>query len=200
MTDMVFMIDGSSNHNTGNRYFVYIINIIKFILGYLHDPNTRIGVVLYSSVMKTESYYNYTRNQTLQSLENLPTLPPGSLIGKSLNYTRQEFFNNSRKNAHRVLVVFTAGTSNDGVAVASKLLHNMNVTILVVAMGDWYDIKQVEVVASQPHLNTIVFTSYYQLVHMSWKIHEMICEGKAELLACACGCLVERVPFMVIES
>ena len=181
------MIDGSSNqHQLGSNSVANIISVIKFILSYLQDQNTRVGVVLYSSVMKTESYFNFTRNQTMQSLDSFQTLPAGTMIGKSLNYTRQEFFNNSRPDVHRVLVVFTAGTSNDAVTVSSKLLHSMNVTILVVALGDWYDMKQVESVASGPHLNTIVLTTYYQLVNISWKVHEMICEGKVPVFMHSC--------------
>lgn len=174
MIDLVFMIDGSSSLHQ----IVKIINVVKFILNYLPDPNTRVGVVLYSSEASTMSYFNSSRNQTIQALHNFSSLPAGTLIGKSLNYTRQHIFTDSRPNVHRVLVIFTDSASSDAVSVASKLLHDMNVTILVVALGDWYDIGQVESAASHPHSNTILLTTYVQLVNISWQVHEMICEGK----------------------
>ena len=58
----------------------------------------------------------------------------------------------------------------------------MNVTIIVVALGDWYDIGQIESAASYPHSNTILLTTSVQVVQISWKVHEMICEGKKAFL------------------
>lgn len=176
--DLVFMIDGSSIPHQ----IAKIINVVKFILNYLPDTNTRVGVVLYTSEATTMSNFNFTRSQTLQALHNISSPPAGTLIGKSLNYTRQHFFTDSRPNVHRVLVVFTGSTSNDAVSVASTLLHDMNVTILVVALGDWYDIGQVESAASYPHSNTVLVTTYVQLVSISWMVHEMICEGEIIML------------------
>ena len=178
MVDLVFMIDGSSSFHQVEK----VVNIVKFVLSYLPDLNTNVGVVLYTSEATTLSYFNYTRNQTLDTLHNFISLTVGKLIGNSLNYTRQHFFKNSRPNVHRVLVLFTHSTSNDAVSVASKLLHNMNVTIIVVALGDWYDIGQIESAASYPHSNTILLTTYVQVVQISWKVHEMICEGKKAFL------------------
>lgn len=172
MIDLVFMVDGSSLHQIQK-----IINVVKFILNYLPDLNTKIGVVLYTSEAMTMGYFNFTRNQTLEALHNVSALPTGTLIGKSLNYTRQHLFTDGRPDVHRILVIFTDSTSNDAVAVASRLLHDMNVTILVVALGDWYDMGQVQSAASSPHSNTILLTTYVQLVNVSWMVHEMICEG-----------------------
>ena len=181
MIDLVFMIDGSSSL----QQVAKIVSVIKFILSYLPDVNTNIGVILYRSEATTMSYFNYTRNQTLDALHNVTSLTVGKLIGKSLNYTREHLFRNSRPNVHRVLVVFTHSASNDAVSVASKLLHNMNVTIIVVALGDWYDIDQVESTASYPHSNTILLTTYVHLVQISWNVHEMICEGKKDIKRCS---------------
>ena len=178
MIDLVFMIDGSASFHQSEK----VVNVVKFILSYLPDLNTNVGVVFYTSEATTLSYFNYTRNQTLDALHNFISLTDGKLIGNSLNYTRQHFFKNSRPNVHRVLVLFTHSTSNDAVSVASKLLHNMNVTTIVVALGDWYDIGQIESAASYPHSNTILLTTYVQVVQISWKVHEMICEGKKAFL------------------
>lgn len=178
MIDLVFVIDGSASFHQIEK----VVNVVKFILSYLPDLNTNVGVVLYTSEATTLSYFNYTRNQTLDTLHNFISLTVGKLIGNSLNYTRQHFFKNSRPNVHRVLVLFTHSTSNDAVSVASKLLHDMNVTIIVVALGDWYDIGQIESAASYPHSNTILLTTYVQVVQISWKVHEMICEGKKAFL------------------
>lgn len=181
MIDLVFMIDGSSSFHQIEK----VVYVVKFILSYLPDLSTSVGVVLYTSEATTMSYFNFTRNQTLDALHNVSSLPAGKLIGTSLNYTRQHLFTKSRPNVHRVLVVFTHSTSSDAVSVASKILHNMNVTILVVALGDWYDIAQIESAASYPHSNTILLTTYVQLVNISWRVHEMICEGKKNKFFCS---------------
>lgn len=88
-------------------------------------------------------------------------------------------FVGSRSNVHRVAVVFTDGTSNDAVSVASHLLRDMNVTIIVIALGDWYDIRQVQRMASDPHAESTFLTTFDELENFGWKIHEMICRGKA---------------------
>lgn len=188
MIDLVFMIDGSSSFHQVEK----IVNVVEIILSYLPDVNTSIGVVLYTSEATTLSYFNYTRNQTLDALHNFTSFMVGNLIGNSLNYTRQHLFKNSRPNVHRVLVLFTQSTSNDAVSVASKLLHDMNVTIIVVALGDWYDIGQIESAASYPHSNTILLTTYVQVVQISWKVHEMICEGKKAFFVCLCLKVLKR--------
>ena len=183
MIDLVFLIDGSSiEPQTGSNISDQIVQVIKFTLSYLPSPNTRVGLVLYAADARAEGYFNYTRNQTSQALDVLPHLPQGTLIGKSLNYTRKHFFNNSRPNVHRVLVLFTDKTSNDVVSVASKLLRDMNVTLIVVALGDWFDVTQVHNIASNPHSATILLTTYVQIVKVRWRVPEMICEGKSTII------------------
>ena len=179
MIDLVYMIDSSpSQQHIGVNNTDQVVTVIKLSLNYLPSTNTRVGVVLYGANAKTESYFNYTRNQTHQALDSLLYLPAGAKIGTSLNYTREHFFNHSRPNAHRVLVVFTAGTSNDAVSVASSLMHDMNVTIIVVALGDWYDVTQVNSIASNPHSATVLLATHVEIVRLHWRVHEMICEGE----------------------
>lgn len=178
MIDLVYMVDGSSSqHQIRHNMTEKIVEVIKFTLKYLPSPNTSVGVVLYAADAKTESYFNYTRNQTLQALDRLSHLPPGTFIGSSLNYTRDHLFNISRPNVHRVLVVFVNRTSNDAVSVPPNLLRDMNVTIIVVALGDWYDVSQVNSIASNPHSATTLLTTHAEIVRLRWRVHEMICDG-----------------------
>ena len=182
MIDLVYLIDGSfSQGQIGDNNTDQITNVINYTLNYLPNPNTRVGVVLYAASVTTASYFNFTRNQTHQALGSLPYLPPGLLIGNSLNYTRDAFFNSSRSNAHRILVVFTGGTSNDAVSVASNLLREMNVTIIVVALGHWYDDTQVNSIASYPHSSTTLLTTHVEIVRLRWRVHGMICEGEPNI-------------------
>lgn len=179
MIDLVYLIDGSLSHRQiGDDDTDQITKVINFTLDYLPNPNTRVGVVLYAASVMTASYFNFTRNLTHQALGSLQYLPPGLQLGKSLNYTGDVFFNSSRSNAHRILVVFTSGTSNDAVAVASNLLREMNVTIIVVALGGWYDVTQVNSIASHPHSSTTLLTTHVEIVRLRWRVHEMICEGE----------------------
>ena len=182
MIDLVYLIDGSlSHHQIGDDYTGQIKKVINFTLDYLPNPNTRVGVVLYAASVTTASYFNFTRNQTHQALGSLQYLPPGLQLGQSLNYTGDAFFNSSRSNAHRILVVFTGGTSNDAVNVASNLLREMNVTIIVVALGGWYDVTQVNSIASYPHSSTTLLTTHVEIVRLRWRVHEMICEGESNI-------------------
>lgn len=178
MIDLVFMIDDSTvqpqaNGNISNQ----IVQVIKSTLSYFPSQNTRVGLVLYAANTTTLGNFNATRNETNQALDLLPHLPEGTFTGKSLNYTREHFFNHSRANAHRVLVVFTDETSNDVVSVASKLLRDMNVTIIVVALGNWYDVTQVNNMASHPRSATVLHTTHVEIMEMPWRVHEMIGEG-----------------------
>ena len=182
MIDLVFMIDDSTVQPQAHRNISnQIVQVIKSTLSYFPSQNTRVGLVLYAADTTTVGNFNATRNETNQALDLLPHLPEGTFTGKSLNYTREHFFNNSRANAHRVLVVFTDETSNDVVSVASKLLRDMNVTIIVVALGNWFDVTQVNNMASLPRAATVLYTTPVEIMEIPCRVHEMIGEGMSRV-------------------
>ena len=182
MIDLVFMVDDSTVQPQAHRNISnQIVQVIKSTLSYFPSQNTRVGLVLYAADTTTVGNFSATRNETNQALDLLPHLPEGTFTGKSLNYTREHFFNNSRANAHRVLVVFTDETSNDVVSVASKLLRDTNVTIIVVALGNWFDATQVNNMASHPRSATVLYTTPVEIMEIPWRVHEMIGEGMSRV-------------------
>lgn len=84
----------------------------------------------------------------------------GNLIGNLFNYISQYLFKNSCLNVYCVFVFFIYSMFNDVVLVVLKLLYDMNVIIIVVVLGDWYDIGQIESVVSYFYLNMILLIMY----------------------------------------
>ena len=176
--DLAIMVEGSSSLNQwGQNNFEKIVNATKQIINYFTDPMSKVGIVLYATKAEVKANFSFTQNQANAVLSNLSYPSGWTRIGRGLNVTREQLFVGSRTNVHRVLVVFAEGTSNDAVSVASRLLRGMNVTIIVIALGDWYDVKQVQRMASDPHAETTFLTKFDELDSVGWKIQEMICRG-----------------------
>ena len=178
------MIEGSSSLNQwGDNNFEKIVNATKIMVSSFSDAQTKIGLVLYATEAEVKANFSFTRNQVNDALANLVYPSGWTRIGTGLNVTREELFVHSRPNVHRVLVVFTDGTSIDAVSVASQL-HDMNVTVIVAALGEWYDIRQVQRMASEPLAKTTFLTTFDDLESRSWRLHEIICEGNEIYLYC----------------
>lgn len=172
------MIEGSSSLNQwGESNFEKIVNAVQNVAKYFSDSQSDLAIVLYATEAELKGNFSFTQGQTDDVLENLIYPSGWTRIGKGLNFTREELFVNSRATAHRVLVVITDGTSIEDVLVPSDLLREMNVTIIAVALGDWYDINQVYEIASDPDSKTSLLSTYDELGGLTWRLHEMICEG-----------------------
>lgn len=190
------MIDGSASLNQwGESNYKKIINATRNIISLFSDNDqTKFGIVVYATTADVRADFSFTRSQVDAVLANISYPSGWTRIGAGLNTTREDLFTGGRQNTHSTLVVFTDGTSVDGVSVASQLLHDTNVTIIVIGLGEWYDLNQVQRMASDPHAETILLTSYNKLQGVEWRIHEMICKGKKMLLVlssgkeCCCCC------------
>ena len=175
------MIEGSSSLNQwGENNFQKIVNAVENLTKYFNDSQSNIGIVLYATEAELKANFSLSSSQTDDVLENLIYPSGWTRIGKGLNFTREELFNNSRATVHRVLVVITDGTSIESVLVPSDLLREKNVTVLSVTLGDWYDVKQINDIASDPDSKTSLLTTYDDLDGLTWRLHEMVCEGNSD--------------------
>ena len=175
------MIEGSSSLNQwGQNNFQKIVNAVENLTKYFNDSQSNIGIVLYSTEAELKANFSLSSSQTDDALQNLIYPSGWTRIGKGLNFTREELFNNSRATVHRVLMVITDGTSIESVSIPSDLLRETNVTVLAVALGDWYDVKQINDIASDPDSKTSLLTTYDDLDGLTWRLHEMVCEGNSD--------------------
>lgn len=183
------MIDGSASLNQwGENNYQTIINATRSIISLFSDNNQpKFGIVVYATTADVRADFSFTRSQVDAVLANMSYPSGWTRIGTGLNTTREDLFTGGRQNTHSIVVVFTDGTSVDGVSVASQLLHDTNVTIIVIGLGQWYDINQVQRMASDPHAETILLTTPNKLQEVEWRIHEMICKGKKTLLVLSSG-------------
>ena len=183
------MIDGSASLNQwGENNYQKIINATRSIISLFSGNNQpKLGIVVYATTADIRADFSLTLSQVDAVLANMSYPSGWTRIGRGLNATREDLFTGGRQNTHRILVVFTDGTSVDGVSIASQLLHDTNVTIIVIGLGEWYDINQVQRMASDPHAETILLTTYNKLQGVEWRIHEMICKGKKTLLVLSSG-------------
>ena len=183
MVDLAFTLEGSSSLNQwGENNFGKIVNVTKRIVNWWNRTQTRVGLVLYATDAEIKINFTNSAIERNEALDNLPYPSAWTVTGNALKVINESLFVHSRPNARLVLVLFTDGTSNDAVDHYSEALRDdFNVTIIVVALGDWYDIKQVKSIASHPHSKTVLETRFREMESLSWRLHEMICEGMKKL-------------------
>lgn len=180
LIDLAFMLEGSASLNQwGENNFGKIVKVTKKVVNFWNRTQSRIGLVLYSTIAELKVNFTNSAVERNEALDNLPYPSAWTVTGNALKFINESLLIDSRSNVRRVLVAFTDGTSTDAVKHYSKALRDdLNVTIIVVAIGDWYDIEQIKSVASDPHSKTLLQTGFDKLGSLTWRLHEMICEGK----------------------
>lgn len=173
------MLEGSASLNQwGENNFEKIVNVTRRVVNSWNRTLSRIGLVLYATTAELKIKFTNSAAERKAILESLPYPSGWTVSGNALNFVNQSLSQDIRPNARRVLVVFTDGTSTDAVERYSKTLRDdLNMTIIVVALGYWFDMKQVRHMASEPHSKHLLQVRFDDLDGLSWRIHEMICEG-----------------------
>ena len=113
-----------------------------------------------------------------QAIDSVKYPSQGTLLGKGLHGVKADLYDHSRPGVPRILVVLTDGKSKDDVTVSAKALHDMNVRVMVVGIGPYLDVKQLNDVASSPKQEH-VFTagSFSSLGKVIEKVEKEICKG-----------------------
>ena len=121
----------------------------------------------------------YSNNSPfLQAIDSVKYPSEGTLLGKGLHGVKEDLYSHSRPGVPRILVVLTDGKSKDDVTGPARALHDMDVRVMVVGIGPYLDVKQLNAVASGPKPEH-VFTagSFGALGKVIEKVEKEICKG-----------------------
>ena len=99
-------------------------------------------------------------------------------MGNGLHGVIADLYSHTRPGVPRILVVLTDGKSKDDVTGPAKALHNMDVRVMVVGVGPYLDVKQLNAVASDPKEEHVFTTgSFGSLEKVIKKVEKEICKG-----------------------
>lgn len=158
--------DDIDSYQKGN--FKKLVGFVKGIVKTLKDDGdeSHIGIIGYSDTPYLKKRLDNTTHSELEvELDNLNTTGKGRYIGKALELTSRELFNQSNgltgRKSRDIVVVIVDGSSADDIAVPSFALKENNVTIFSVGIGR-YKSGQLNEMASEPNSEHVFTTNDYE--------------------------------------
>lgn len=152
--DIVFMVDSSAS--VGNPNFKKEKEFVKSLARLVNvtSEKSRVAVIAYS-----RSTIPVVRFDGYQSLDDLDTkLDDMPLLGESYRrmdvalQSAAQILNSARQHTPKIAVLLTAGRQIPGgvsLDTAARPLRNLNVTVIVVAVGQQYNKQELDPVVSE---------------------------------------------------
>ncbi|XP_033756147.1 cartilage matrix protein-like [Pecten maximus] len=154
--DLVFLVDESSS--IGNNNFQIQKNFVKSLI-----DNSIIAVNIHMGVMQVAlvtfsadpvkrfglNTYNTTEGM-FANIDSIPYDKRGTQIEKGLKYVREVTLTEAegaRSEAPKIVILLTDGSSNDDSEKEANLLRDMDVTLLVIGVGN-VDMDQLKAIAA----------------------------------------------------
>jgi len=151
--DIVFMVDSSAS--VGNTNYQKEKEFVKSLARLVNvtSEKSRVAVIAYS-----RSAIPVVRFDGYQSLDDLDKkVDDMPLLGRSYRrmdvalQSAAQILNSARQNTPKIAVLLTAGRQIPGgvsLDTATQPLRNLNVTVIVVAVGQQYDKRELDPVVS----------------------------------------------------
>ncbi|XP_057208625.1 collagen alpha-1(XII) chain isoform X2 [Triplophysa rosa] len=159
--DLVFLVDGS--WSVGRDNFKFIRSFMAAMAGAFHlgDDKTRVGVVQYSTDIRTEFNLNqyFRRADLLRAINNLPYKGGNTMTGDALDYLLKNTFTEAagaRQGFPKVAVIITDGKSQDPVEGYAKKLKSAGIELFTLGIKE-ADEEELKQMSSTPH-RTHVYT------------------------------------------
>ena len=157
--DLMFLFDGSAD--LGYHLFRQTLQFANTILSDYnisrHQTNVAAAVYATTAVIGFNFTEHYDDSTVTAAIENLPFINETTAsIENALRLARRQIFETGRENVSDVLVVFVGHLLIGDFTGVSKDLRDKGIKIVVVGIGDGYDIKQLDVVASEPKDDNVI--------------------------------------------
>lgn len=179
--DLVFLLDGSSITNAGFQAAKRFIRKLysNFPIG---EDSAHVALVVFGKDSQTVfNLIEYTDKQTLDMKLRYTSNPDSSenLLGKGLRAVRESVYDvSARPGGHQVLVVLTAGKSQDDVKAPSRDLRDEGVTIFCIGLGDKVDVNELKDIVTAPENEHLATTSLDQLEKLLSPVVQNIRKGR----------------------
>ncbi|KAM9295987.1 matrilin-4 [Gastrophryne carolinensis] len=152
--DLVFVIDGSKSVRPQNFELVkqFVIKIVDSLDVSAHG--THVGLVQYSSRVRTEFSLNQYKSakEISQAVRNIEYMEKGTMTGLALKHMVEQSFSQlegARPNVPKIGLVFTDGRSQDDISEWAKRAKDTGITMYAVGVGKAVE-DELNEIASDP--------------------------------------------------
>ncbi|XP_017275296.1 cartilage matrix protein isoform X2 [Kryptolebias marmoratus] len=189
--DVVFVIDGSKSIRPEN--FKLVKKWINQIIDKMEvsESKTHVGLVQYSSTVKTEFPLGRYNNKTdvKVAVKKMNYMEKGTMTGQALGYMTDTSFSLShgaRPGVQKVGIVFTDGRSQDYIGDTAKKAKELGVKMYAVGVGSAVE-SELKTIASEPIPEHYFYTADFKTMNqIAKKLQINICEDP-----CECDSLVK---------
>ncbi|KAE8575098.1 hypothetical protein XENTR_v10003710 [Xenopus tropicalis] len=168
--DLVFVIDGSKSVRPQNFELVkeFVINIVDSSA--ISAQGTHIGLVQYSSRVRTEfPLSQYTNGQDIKTaVKNIQYMEKGTMTGLALKHMVEQSFSEAegaRKNVPKIGLVFTDGRSQDDISEWAKKAKEAGITMYAVGVGKAVE-DELNEIASDPVNKHSFYTADFSTMNL----------------------------------
>ncbi|KAJ1348211.1 hypothetical protein KIN20_003465 [Parelaphostrongylus tenuis] len=143
VADVIFLMDFSDSNGNNSKHY---LDVAAATVGKLPIASNavRVALIRYSGPGRTETLFHLDKHKRKDNLieellHNEETTGGTTRTGEAIRHAIKEFSNpkhGARKNAQKVIVVFTDGYSQDDPATAVDEARRASITMLVVAIRD----------------------------------------------------------------
>ncbi|XP_031549213.1 von Willebrand factor A domain-containing protein 2-like [Actinia tenebrosa] len=178
--DLGFVLESSSNIDRVEpgsfRRLIQFVGLIarKF---FISEDKARFGVVTYSSRPKLLFGMTGNISTIARGLRNAKVhREPIAKTGIALKFAYRQLLSTSSR-FNKVLVVITDGSSSDSVSNIAKAIKGRGIQILSVGVGRYFDIHQLNAMASRPVLYHVFTGQFSKIIHTRNELVKKICLG-----------------------
>uniref|UniRef100_A0A4W4FGZ2 Collagen, type VI, alpha 4b n=1 Tax=Electrophorus electricus TaxID=8005 RepID=A0A4W4FGZ2_ELEEL len=161
--DIVLLVDSSDS--VGDTNFAEIRRFLHTFVDRLEigGDKVRVGLAQFSHAPYQEFLLDAYRDKAnlLKQLENIMYHKGGTNIAKALDFIRESYFSQARKNVPRIAIVITNGNTNDTAEEAAQKLRQQGVVIFVIKTGQ-ADATHLSTVANSPQEEFLFSVDTYQ--------------------------------------
>ncbi|XP_018429221.1 PREDICTED: matrilin-4 [Nanorana parkeri] len=168
--DLVFVIDGSKSVRPQNFELVkqFVIKIVDSLDVSVHG--THVGLVQYSSRVRTEFSLNQfkTSKDISNAVRNIEYMEKGTMTGLALKYMVEHSFSQqegARPNVPKIGLVFTDGRSQDDISEWAKRAKDAGITMYAVGVGKAVE-EELNEIASDPVNKHSFYTADFTTINL----------------------------------
>ncbi|XP_069099927.1 matrilin-4 isoform X1 [Pleurodeles waltl] len=202
--DLVFVIDGSKSVRPQNFELVkqFVTKIVDSLD--ISPQGTRVGLVQYSSRVRTEFDLNQykTAKDVKNAVLNIEYMEKGTMTGLALQHMVEQSFSEAAgarplsRNVPKIGLVFTDGRSQDSISEWAKKAKEAGITMYAVGVGKAVE-DELKEIASEPVHKHFYYTSDFTAInHIAEDLKLNVCpeEGQGEVEVknpCECENIVQ---------
>ena len=182
--DLAFLVDASGNQDSkGQKNFKTSLEFVKAIASMfvINQLESHIGFVVFSNnsqvVLDFKTYFD--QKSVENAIDDIPYIGGLADIGAGLELVKSKLFDlTSRADVPRILIVVTSRKSIGDVLGPSEALRDAGVALFCVGVGNEYDLKELEEIATDPDSSHVFTADVTQMGLVVKAIQGKVCKSK----------------------